>query len=144
MSDERVVVIDRSEATGAHAAERLETELIAWMTTVKSDGTPQVSPIWFLWDGSEFLLYSRDSPRIRNIDSHQRVSVNLDGDGLGSEIVVVEGTAAVDMSMPSAAENDAYLVKYKPVMDGYGWTPEWFAENYSVPVRITPSRYRHW
>ena len=38
------------------------TEKIAWLTTVDPDGQPQASPIWFLWDDGEVLLFS-DRPR---------------------------------------------------------------------------------
>lgn len=136
--------IDRDEEAGVRSAERLEQERIGWLTTVASDGTPQTSPIWFFWDGDEFLLYSLDSARIRNLASRPRVSLNLDGNGMGGDIVVIEGTARIDKATPSAAENPAYLAKYKPVMDDYGWTPEWFAGRYSVPIRITPTKFRYW
>ncbi|MEN8233696.1 MAG: TIGR03667 family PPOX class F420-dependent oxidoreductase [Actinomycetota bacterium] len=136
--------IDRDHESGARAAHRLETDRIGWLTTVAEDRTPQASPIWFLWDGEEFLVYSLDSPRVRNLGNHPRVSLNLDGNGLGGDIVIVEGSARVDPSMPSASDNPAYLEKYRSVMDDYGWTPEWFAGRYSVPVRITPTRFRYW
>ena len=87
------------------------------MTTVAADGTPQVSPIWYLWDGDEFLVYSLDSTRIRNLGGESRVSLNLDGNGRGGDIVIVEGTARIYTTAPSAAENATYLDKYKPVMD---------------------------
>jgi len=136
--------IDPADSGGALAAERLAAERIGWLTTVAADGTPQTSPIWFLWDGDEILIYSLDSPRVRNLKSHPRVSLNLDGNGLGGDIVIVEGTARIDNEAPSAAENGEYLVKYEPAMDGHGWTPEWFAGRYSVPIRITPTRFRYW
>jgi PPOX class probable F420-dependent enzyme len=144
MSQAGAATIDRASEGGSRAAERLETERIGWLTTVAEDGTPQTSPIWFLWDGDEILLYSLDSARIRNLETHERVSLNLDGNGMGGDIVVVEGTARIDRSVPSAAENTDYLEKYKPVMDDYGWTPDWFASRYSVPVRIEPTKYRYW
>ena len=136
--------IDIDKPNGAHAAQRLESERIAWMTTVRSDGTPQVSPIWFIWDGEEFLIYSRETARVRNIENQPRVSLNLDGDGRGGDIVVIEGTARIDRSTPSAADNEVYLAKYQPVMDDNGWTSEWFAEQYSAPIRVTPTKYRYW
>ena len=127
-----------------HALQRLQTERIGWLTTVAADGTPQTSPIWFLWDGEEFLIYSLDSARVRNLGSESRVSLNLDGNGMGGDIVIVEGTARIDTTAPSAAENAQYLAKYKAVMDDYGWTPEWFAGRYSVPIRVAPTKYRYW
>lgn len=139
-----IAEIDQRNERGAHASQRLGSDRIGWLTTVAPDGTPQVSPVWFLWDGHEILVYSLDSPRARNVAEHARVSLNLDGNGLGGDIVIVEGTARIDNETPSAADNPAYLEKYRPVMDDYGWTPEWFAGRYSVPIRITPTRFRYW
>ncbi len=136
--------INPDDEAGARAVERLERERIGWLTTVAPDSTPQTSPVWFLWDGEEFLVYSLNSARIRNVTSSPRVSLHLDGNGGGGDIVVVEGSARVDEMSPSASANSAYLAKYQPVMDDHGWTPEWFAGRYSVPVRIAPTKYRYW
>lgn len=136
--------IDPDVEAGARAIERLEREQIGWLATVAADGTPQTSPIWFIWDGDTFLLYSRNSPRVRNLTNSPRVSLNLDGDGLGGDIIVVEGIAHVDEGAPTAAENPAYLAKYKRSMDAEDWTPEWFTGRYSVPIRITPTKFRYW
>ena len=144
MSRPGIAEIDSSDERGTRAAERLSNDRVGWLTTVAPDGTPQVSPIWFLFDGSEILVYSLDSPRARNIASHPRVSLNLDGNGLGGDIVIVEGIARIDADAPSAADNSAYLAKYLPVMEDFGWTPQWFAGRYSVPIRITPTRFRYW
>ncbi len=144
MSRSGVPRLDRSDPAAAHAAARLESARVAWMTTVAGDGTPQPSPVWFIRDGDEFLIYSLESTRVRNVAARPRVSVHLDGNGLGGDIVVVEGTARIDRDAPSAAHNEAYLAKYRPVMDEHGWTPEWFAGRYSVPIRIEATKYRFW
>lgn len=136
--------LDRSEPKAAHAADRLESDLVAWLTTVAPNGTPQTSPIWFLWDGDGFLLYSLESVRVRNIEANPHVSINLDGNGQGGDIVVVEGTARVDRDAPAVPDNPEYLAKYGPRMDANKWTPEWFAGRYSAPIRIIPTRYRYW
>lgn len=136
--------IDPNDARGVELIERLRSDRIGWLTTVAADGTPQTSPIWFLWNGNNILIYSLESPRVRNIASHPRVSLHLDGNGLGGDIVVIEGTASIDKGTPSCVDNPDYLVKYGPVMEGAGWTPEWFSERYSVPVRIAVTKYRYW
>ncbi len=70
--------------TGSRPDRRLREELIVWLTTVRADGQPQTSPVWFLWDGETFLIYSRpDAARLRNIAANRRVSLNLDGNGRG-------------------------------------------------------------
>jgi PPOX class probable F420-dependent enzyme len=144
MSDFEPAHLDTSSENGSRVAGRLRSELIGWLTTVAPDGMPQTSPVWFFWDGSEFLVYSLESTRVRNIEQRPPVSLHLDGDGRGGAIVVVEGIARIDRSHRPASEHEAYVNKYRELMDGYGWSPEYFAERYPVPIRITPTRYRHW
>ena len=144
MSRKGVPEIDLDDAKGAHAADRLRTARVGWLTSVAADGTPQSSPVWFVWNTDEIVMYSVPSPRVANVNRSTRVSLHLDGDGRGGDVVVIEGDARVDRSAPSAAGNLEYLAKYRPVMDARGWTPEWFAGRYSVPIRIRPTRYRYW
>jgi PPOX class probable F420-dependent enzyme len=136
--------IDSSDPSRADVIKRLQHDRIGWLTTVAADGTPQTSPIWFHWDSDSILIYSLNSARARNVADRPRVSLNLDGNGMGGDIVVVEGTAMIDDDAPSCDNNSEYLAKYEPVMEGYGWTPEWFAQRYSVPVRIAVTKYRYW
>lgn len=136
--------IDPTDPRGTHMIERLANDRIGWLTTVAADGTPQTSPIWFLWSENDILIYSLDSSRTRNIANQPRVSMHLDGNGLGGDILVMEGTAAIDETAPSCDENPEYLTKYEPVMDGNGWTPKWFSERYAVSIRIAVTKYRYW
>ena len=66
-------------------------------------GTPQPVPVWFLWDGdASILLYSRpDQPKLRNIGRNPRVSLHLDGNGQGGDVVVCLGEAFVSDDPPS-------------------------------------------
>jgi PPOX class probable F420-dependent enzyme len=124
-------------------ADRLDLESIGWLTTVTSSGTPLTSPVWFLFDGETILVYSlAGTPRTANIATNPRVSFHLDGDGLGGDVVVIEGDAVIDEGAPKCYDVPAYMDKYQRFMDNYGWTPEYFSERYPVPIRITPTRVR--
>lgn len=146
MSNSRtgVPTIDPNDPRGTEVIERLRNDRIGWLTTVAADGTPQTSPIWFLWSSDEILLYSLNSPRAHNIAGHPRMSLHLDGNGMGGDIVVIEGTASIDVQAPSCADNPEYLAKYGPVMAANGWSSEWFAQRYSVPITIAVTKYRYW
>lgn len=123
----------------------MRDDLIGWPTTVAPDGTPQTSPVWFLWRGSEALVYSlADTPRVRNIAANPRVSLHLDGNGLGGDIVVLEGTAEIRPDHPPASDVADYVAKYAERFETYGWTPAWFAARYPVAIVITPTRTRAW
>jgi PPOX class probable F420-dependent enzyme len=137
-------LVDASTEFGQRVERRLREEKLAWLTTVDRTGTPQPVPVWFLWDGGVgIVVYSRpDTPKLRAIERNPRVSLNLDGNGSGGDIVVALGEAAVSDGDPPAHEVPAYVEKYAPLIARNGWTPESFAADYSVPIRIAVRRVR--
>jgi PPOX class probable F420-dependent enzyme len=137
------VVFDTGSDTDTHALERLATDMIGWLTTVRADGQPQTFPIWFLWDGAEILVYSdRRAKRNENIATNPRVSFHLGDDGRGSDIVIVDGEARIDAETPAPEANEAYNAKYGEwIRDSFS-TAEEFTSVYNVPFRIRPVRGR--
>jgi PPOX class probable F420-dependent enzyme len=137
------MLIDPNTPAGGRALARLDDEIIIWLTTVTPKGQPQASPVWFWWDGEEFLVYSLPSARVRNIEHNPKVALNLDGNGEGGDIVTLEGIARIDPAAPPAYEHAEYVAKYQRKFEEHDWTPEWFASRYSVPIRIQPTRARY-
>jgi PPOX class probable F420-dependent enzyme len=137
--------IDTDTPFGQRAQRRLREDRIGWLTTTSQDGTPQPVPVWFLWDGPEsFLLYSKPgTAKLRNIAERPRVSLHLDSDGQGSDIVVVLGSAAVTDDPPAHLVAD-YVEKYAGLIARNTWTPESFAADYSVALRIEATGLRGW
>jgi PPOX class probable F420-dependent enzyme len=143
VSREKVMRIDTGSEFGGRAAKRLKDETIYWLVTVAPDGTPQPSPVWALWDGERFLLYSQpDTPKLRNIASRPRVALHLDGDGRGGDVVIVTGDARILADGPAADRVPEYVSKYREGLRRIGMTAEAFARVYSVAVQITPTRLR--
>jgi len=129
----------------AAADARLKQETIIWLTTVDTAGQPQSSPVWFLWDGSEFLIYgSADGKKTRNIGANPSVGLNLDGDGQGGGVVVIEGTARIDPDGPPPQGVADYVAKYGQRIESYGWTLDSLATDYPHVIRVTPTRARVW
>jgi PPOX class probable F420-dependent enzyme len=137
-------MLDLASESGRHAEQRLRGEPIIWLTTVTAGGQPQSSPVWFLWDGATFLIYSRPNQKLRNIGRQEKVSLHLNDNGTGGDIVTIEGTAAHDRSAPSSIDNPDYAEKYRSGIARIGMTPESFAAAYSEAIRITPTRFRVW
>ena len=128
-------------ATGARAERRLREEGIIWLTTVRSDGQPQSVPVWFLWDGETFLVYSRPSQqKLKNIGRNARVGLHLNANDRGGEVVRAEGAAEVVQDVPPANEVGEYLEKYRESIARIGFDPDGFARAYSVALRVTPDR----
>jgi PPOX class probable F420-dependent enzyme len=133
--------IDTSTPFGARVADRLANDQIGWLTTVGKDGTPHPKPVWFLPQGDDILIYSRPhTAKIAHIARNPRVSLNLDGDGHGGNIVILAGSARVDESLPPAHQLPEYVAKYENGMNRVTGSPEAFSAMYSVGIRFTPEK----
>ena len=138
-------MFDPSTPAGARALTRLADERVIWLTTVTPTGQPQASPVWFLYADGEFLIYSLpDTARTRNLAANPRVSLHLDGNGRGGDIVSIEGRARLDPEAPLSSAVAAYQERYAEWIARNGWTPESFAHDYPIAVRIRPTRVRAW
>lgn len=135
--------IDTSTDFGKRAARRLAEEEIVWLTTVGVDGTPQPSPVWFLWEGETALIFSRpETPKVRNIRRNPKVALHLDGDGKGGDIIVLTGTATVEPHPEGATAPPAYLTKYAQGIKRIGFDEAQMLQTYSTTIRVTPTALR--
>jgi len=135
--------LDPATPGGARTLERLGSELIGWLTTTNPDGQPQSSPIWFLWVDGEILVYSgKRAPRNGNVPDRPLVAFNLNTDAEGGDVATLEGVATIDPDYAPADLNGAFVAKYRGLLDDYGWTAEYYAGEYPVPIRIRPTRWR--
>lgn len=125
------------------AREHLANDVVGWLTTVAPDGTPQSSVISFLWEGDTIFFYSQpDTPKLRNIARSPLVSFHLQSDPYGDHLLIIEGTAAEDRTIPPSDEQAAYRAKYREPLEHWGMGEAETARDFSVPVRITPRRVR--
>jgi PPOX class probable F420-dependent enzyme len=136
-------MIDLTSTFGKRVARRLEEEKIIWLTTVDSRGRPQPRPVWFLWDGENILIFSREAGyKIQHIKNNGKVSLNLDSDGQGGDIVVLLGTAIIENFAIPIEQLEQYLEKYTQGLAQLNMTPEKFQRSYSVVIRISPTLLR--
>lgn len=128
---------------GALAAERLETAEVLWLTTVRADGLPQPSPVWFYWDGATVLIFSQpDKPKLRNIAANPKVALNFNSDAAGNSIVILDGDAEIATEPAAPDVLAAYLEKYGTGLANLNMTPEQFAREYVVMIRVIPRKLR--
>jgi len=138
-------VIDTSSEFGARVARRLGQERIAWLTTVRDDLTPQPSPVWFLWDGEAFLVYSQpNTPKLRNIAHTSRVALHLNADDAGNDVVIFTGDAQIVADAPPAHEVSAFVKKYLDDLHAVQSAEEFARtfQGYTVAIRVTPTSLR--
>ncbi len=131
--------------SGAWARRHLDSDVVAWFTTVAADGTPQSSVIAFLWDGETILFYSQpDTPKLRNIARSPAVSFHLQSDTHGDHVLIVTGTAEIDPTIPPSDDHPAYAAKYRAALAHWKLDEAETARTFSVPVRIRPRTVRAW
>src|SRR5215510_11447652 len=95
-------------------SERLESDHYGWLTTVAKSGQPVPRLVWFYFDGADVIVYSMpNAAKVRHIQNHPRVSLNLDSDGNGAGIITVGGPATVDATGVDCREDGPYWSKYE-------------------------------
>jgi PPOX class probable F420-dependent enzyme len=132
----------------AIAATRLDrfltSEPVVWLSTVRPDGAPHLVPIWFTWDGTSLLVFSKPgAQKIRNLRANPVAMLALGEPADDFDVALAE--ARVELSDTPATElPDAHLVKYADRMAALGLSPEEFIATYSQVLRITPTRSLPW
>ncbi len=136
---------DDSTHFGESVRRRVHEEYLMWLTTVDTRGMPQPSPIWFWWDeaASNFLVYNQThAKRLDFVRKNSQVALNFDGYGTGSGIIMFTGHAQISTSESSANQHPLYLAKYRHWITSKFGSPEQFAAEYSVALRIYPLKVR--
>ncbi len=119
---------------------RLKKDLVAWLCTVGAGSRPHATLVWFWWDGESLVVYSVPGVKTRDIESNPNVEVHLNSDADGSEMVRVDGTAEIASRKRPAVLDPAYVRKYRASLKALGYTPDQFASEYFIQIRIRPLR----
>jgi hypothetical protein len=78
----------------ASASDRVNRSRVAWLTTLRSDGSPHTTPVWFVYIGGALWVASgQRNVKVRNVRNHHRVSFAIDGSA--DAPLVAEGTVEV-------------------------------------------------
>ncbi|HEX5579053.1 MAG TPA: pyridoxamine 5'-phosphate oxidase family protein [Candidatus Limnocylindria bacterium] len=128
---------------GAWAREHLEHDIVGWLTTTAGNGQPQTSVISFLWEWDSLIFYSKPgTPKLRNIARNPLVSFHLQSDAHGDDVLTIEGRAAVDRDIPPSDVYAPYQAKYAQPLAHWKMDEAETARDFSVPIRIRPTRVR--
>jgi F420H(2)-dependent biliverdin reductase len=113
--------------------DRLARERNVWLCTLRRDGSPHVSPVWFVYaDGVWWIGCDGHSVKVRNVVADPRVSLALED---GTAPVVAEGNACVHRGDFPARIVEAFADKYNGWDIRRGPTPESVRVLLEVPVR---------
>ena len=139
------VYVSRMISDTPHLCEHLDGDLIGFLTAVNASGQPQTSPVWYIRDGEDIVVYNKPTAaRLRSIAANEKVAFNLRTDRRGRSGATLEGTATVEAQLPKAKDFPGYVDKYGTEIERLGWTPQSFSDDYSVGLRVRISRVRTW
>jgi len=132
--------------------EYLNRRLLARMATLRADGYPHLTPIWFVWEDGKFKhTLGADRVHLTNLARDPRMSLVIDedyrlADGLaaGARSVTVRGDAELSQE-PGLIEDVTYkaLVKYLGADDAKEYLEPIMAEGRTI-VTMTPAAWVTW
>ena len=136
-------MLDFTTDLGQRALQRIQAEQIIWLTTVTPSGLPQPKPVWFVWDGVAFTIYSQPTAKkIPHIAQNPNVSLHFDAGADGVDIQVFLGVAHIHTTAPPISLLPTYVEKYRVGMAQIGMTEVQYASTFSVAIQIAPLRLR--
>ncbi len=104
-------MLDLTNEKHAHIDARLRSNIIIWLTTVKPDNTPHIVPVWYLWDGESFYIYSKPDQKIRNLKQNTAVMLGLDDTKEGGDPIMIAGEATLLTEEEALTTQSAYSAK---------------------------------
>ena len=135
-------MLDLTNPKNAHIDERLRTNPIIWLTTVRPDNRPHMVAVWFLWDSEKFLIFSQpNTQKLRNLRHSSHVTLALDDTHGGGDVIVIDGEAELLTDPDVNATLTGFAQKYDARLKRMGTDAATLAKSYSQGIRITPTKF---
>lgn len=80
------------------AQELMQSNIPARLAYVGRDGSPRAIPIGFHWNGAEFVLGTvPHAPKVPALEANPKVALTIDTNTFPPHVLLVRGTAAIDI-----------------------------------------------
>jgi hypothetical protein len=122
-----------------HPASRqlLESKIPARLAYIATDGTPRVIPIWFHWNGTEFVMGTPPkAPKLKALAKNPRVALTIDDNIFPHKVLLVRGTARLEPLQGIVPEYAMAADRYFGPEQGKAWVTQ-MGKMISSMVRIT-------
>jgi hypothetical protein len=120
--------------------ELLQSKIPARLAYIWTDGTPRVVPIWFHWDGKEFVLGTPPkAPKLKALARNAKVALTIDDNNFPHKVLLVRGTARLETVKGIVPEYALAAERYFGREQGQAWVNQLRATTPAmVRVAITP------
>jgi PPOX class probable F420-dependent enzyme len=123
-----------SEVPASHV-DLLERPLFAHLATVRPDGAPQSSVMWFAWDGSRIrMTHTRTRQKFANLAREPRVAISVADPDDQYRFLELRGTV-------EKIEDDPGAEFYRSLQRRYGMDYEVTDADVRVVITIRPERF---
>ena len=113
----------------------LERPLFAHLATLRPDGSPQSSVMWFAWDGERARFsHTRNRQKYRNLENDPQVSFHVQDPDNPYRTLEVRGR--VESMVP-----DAEAAFYRSLQKRYDFVVPVFDADVRVVITIAPTRF---
>ncbi len=104
------------------AQQLLQSPIPARFAYVRRDGSPDVVPIGFHWNGTEFVLgTSPNSVKMHEIHDGDKVALSIDTDTMPYRVLRVRGSVRTDIVEGIAPEYESMTLRALGEDMGRGW-----------------------
>ena len=120
----------------------LRDDPVVWLSSVQSNGHPHLVPVWFIWDGDQILAFSKPHARkVDNLRDQPSVMLAVGTPGLEFDVELIEATAELPDEPAATVMPEGFGAKYRELLHRAGLTVQRFAEVYSQPIVLRPTRF---
>ena len=119
------------------AQELLRSGIPARLAYVWPDGTPRVVPVWFHWNGSEFVVATPPrAPKLKALKVNPKVALTIDDNTFPHKVLMARGTATLEEVDGIVPEYQLAAHRYFGEAQGSAWV-EQVRKMIPAMVRIT-------
>jgi PPOX class probable F420-dependent enzyme len=116
-------------------ADLLERPTFAHLATVRPDGSPQSSVMWFAWDGSRIrLTHTRTRQKFANLAHEPRVALSIADPDDQYRFLEIRGTVV-------SIEDDSGADFYRSLQHRYGMDYPIHDADVRVVITVRPDRF---
>lgn len=103
----------------------LQSKIPARLAYVWTDGTPRVVPIWFHWNGSEFVMGTPPkAPKLKALAKNPKVAITIDDNAFPHKVLLVRGTARLETVPGVVPEYASAAERYFGSAQGKAWVSQ--------------------
>jgi len=119
------------------AKDLLASKIPARLAYIATDGTPRVIPIWFHWNGRDFILGTPPkAPKVKALAKNPRISLTIDDNVFPHKVLLVRGTARLESVEGVVPEYALAAERYFGPEQGKAWVAQ-LEQMVSSMVRVT-------